>query len=326
MSEEEIVILDAEYENPGDLSWDELNKLGNLTIYDDTDHNDEELILSRIEKATIVLTNKVPITKRLMEEASNLKFISVLATGVNVIDLNEADRQGIFVSNVPDYSTDSVAQLTFAHLLEITNRVGHHSRVVRNGKWSELGTWTFYDYPLIELSGKTLGIIGFGAIGQKVGSIAKNFGMNVIAYNRSTSESGEKIANYVEKEELFQQADIISLHIPLSDDTKEIIDKGTINSMKDGVIIINTSRGPLLNERDVAEALNNDKIYALGVDVTSNEPIEKSNPLLRSKNTFITPHIAWATKESRERLIELTITNIQKFLKGTPVHIVNEPN
>lgn len=325
MSEEKIVILDAESANPGDLSWDELRKSGDLIIYEDTDHNDEQLIIERVNDATIVLTNKVPISKTVMDQCPNLKFINVLATGVNVIDLDSANNQGILVSNVPGYSTESVAQLTFAHLLEITNRVGHHSTEVHKGKWSELGTWTFYDYPLIELAGKTLGVIGFGSIGQKIGKIAKSFGMNVIAYNRSVSDSGKEIAAYVDKEELFKEADIISLHIPLTHDTKEMINKEAIAKMKNGVIILNTARGPLLNEREVAEALNDGKIYALGVDVASSEPIEKDNPLLHAKNIFITPHIAWATKESRKRLIETTISNVNRFLENNPVHLVNEP-
>jgi len=324
MVEKKIVILDAQTTNPGDLSWKEVEKLGGLTIYDDTDHGNQEIIIDRIKDAEIVITNKVPLSRSVLKRTSNLEYINVLATGVNVIDLEAATELGIAVSNIPDYSTESVAQLTLAHLLEISQRVGHHSQEVKNGRWEEMNSWSFYDYPLIELSGKTMGIIGFGEIGQAVGRLAKAFGMKVLAYNRTEYEAGKGIADYVSKEQIFAQSDVISLHIPLSEDTKEMINQEAIEQMKDGVILLNTARGPLLNEVDVAGALKSGKIYALGADVAAEEPIKSQNPLLQPNNSFITPHIGWATQESRNRLIDKAASNIDQYLKGEPTHLVND--
>ncbi|WP_028273140.1 D-2-hydroxyacid dehydrogenase [Atopococcus tabaci] len=317
-----IVVLEGYTTNPGDLSWKELEELGEVTLYDRTSLEDEAEAIERIGEAELVFTNKVPITQTVLEACANIRFIGVLATGYNVVDIEAARERGITVSNVPDYSTDSVAQHTFALLLEITNQVAHHSREVHNGKWEHHEDWTFYDYPLMELSGKTIGILGFGKIGQAVGKLARAFGMNVLAYNRSESESGRQIANYVSKEELLAQADVLSLHLPLTEKTKEIINADAIRQMKDGVILLNTGRGPLINEHDVAEALNEGKIYAAGLDVVSTESIQSDNPLLKAQNCFITPHIAWATKESRQRLIDISVENARAFLRGQPVNEV----
>lgn len=317
-----IVVLEGYTTNPGDLSWKELEELGEVTLYDRTSLEDEAEAIERIGDAELVFTNKVPITQTVLEACANIRFIGVLATGYNVVDIEAARERGITVSNVPDYSTDSVAQHTFALLLEITNQVAHHSREVHNGKWERHEDWTFHDSPLMELSGKTMGILGFGKIGQAVGKLARAFGMTVLAYNRSESESGRQIADYVSKEELFAQADVLSLHLPLTEETKEIIDAEAIQQMKDGVILLNTGRGSLINEHDVAQALNGGKIYAAGLDVVSTESIQSDNPLLKAQNCFITPHIAWATKESRQRLIDISVENARMFLQGTPVNEV----
>ena len=319
-----IVILEGYTTNPGDLSWKGLEKLGELTVYDRTSLEDEAEVIERIADAELVFTNKVPITKTVLEACPNIRYIGVLATGYNVVDIDVAQKKGIIVSNVPGYSTDSVAQLTFALLLEITHHVAHHSNEVFNGKWEDHEDWTFFDYPLMELAGKTMGIIGFGQIGQAVGKIAQAFGMKVLAYNRSKNETGREIATYVSEEEIYTQADIISLHIPLTDDTQEMINKETIEKMKEGVILLNTGRGPLINEHDVASALDSGKIYGAGLDVVSTESIQSNNPLLKAKNIFITPHIAWATKESRQRLIEITVENTESFLNGEPMNVVNK--
>lgn len=318
-----IVVLEGYTTNPGDLSWESLEQVGELAVYDRTSLEDEQEAIERIGDAQVVFTNKVPITRNVLEACTNLKYIGVLATGYNVVDIEATKEKDIVVSNVPGYSTDSVAQLTFALLLEITHHVAHHSKEVFKGKWGNHEDWTFFDFPLIELAGKKIGIIGFGQIGQAVAKIAQAFGMEVLAYNRSQSEAGKKIASYVSLNELLTQSDIISLHLPLTDDTKELIDEEAIQKMKDGVILLNTGRGPLINEQDVTNALNKGKLYAAGLDVVSTESIESDNPLLDAKNCFITPHIAWATKESRERLIKISVQNLESFLNGNPINVVN---
>lgn len=324
MSKENIVILDAKYANPGDLSWEDLEQYGEVTIYDDTSHDDSELISDRVAEATVVISNKVPLTKEILKEAANLQYVIISATGYNNIDLAAAEEADILVSNIPSYSTASVVQHNLALLLHITNQVSHYTHEVEKGRF-EQDEWTFYDqiHPLIELSGKTLGIIGFGTIGQEVGRVAKALGMSVLAYNRSESEAGKKITDYVSLEELLAQSDVISLHIPLSDDTHELINQETIDQMKPGVILINTSRGPLLAEADVAKALEAGKIKALGVDVLSEEPMNPDNPLKTSNNTYITPHIAWATRESRQRLLDIISENLQAYKQGEPINIVS---
>lgn len=318
-----LVILDGYVENPGDLSWDELGKLGELTVYDYTPVNDEQEIIHRIGDSEIVITNKTPITRAIIDACPGMKFIAVLATGYNVVDYVYAGEKGIPVSNVPAYGTDAVAQFTIALLLEICHHAAHHDKAVHEGRWESSRDFCFWDYPLIELAGKTMGIVGFGRIGQQVGRIAKALGMRVIAYNRSVSESGKEIAEYVDLDTLLAESDVISLHCPLFPETKGIINKDTIAKMKSSAILLNTSRGPLVVEQDLADALNAGRIYAAAADVVSVEPICGSNPLLTAKNCLITPHIAWAPKESRQRIMDCTVDNVRAYQSGAPIHVVN---
>ena len=317
-----ISVIDGYTENPGDLSWDGLRTLGNVVIYDHST-KDEAEIIRRIGDAEIVVANKSPISRRVLDACPNAKYITIQATGYDPIDYVYAREKGIPVSNVPTYGTASVAQFAIALLLEICGHAAHHSDAVHAGRWAESGEWTFWDYPMIELAGKTMGIIGFGRIGQNVGRIAKALGMNVIAFNRSRSAEGAEIAEYVELDELLHRADVISLHCPLFPETRGIINRETISKMKDGVIIINNSRGPLVVEQDLADALNSGKVYAAGLDVVSSEPISADNPLLKAKNCLITPHISWAPKESRQRIMDCTVENIRAFLAGKPQNVVN---
>ncbi len=311
-----IVVLDGYTENPGDLSWGALEALGELTVYDRTPG---EKIASRIADAEIVLTNKTPISRETLEICKNVKFIAVLATGYNVVDVEAAKEKGILVSNVPTYGTAAVAQYVFALLLEVCHHVGEHSICVHNGDWENNIDWCFWNYPLIELAGKTMGIIGYGRIGRTTARIAKGFGMNVIAYDNAV-EADE----IVSLDEVLTQSDIISLHCPLFPETREMINQESIAKMKDGVIIINTSRGPLIQEDDLKAALDCGKVAFAAVDVVSTEPIQGSNPLLSCKNCLITPHIAWAPKESRQRLMDIVVDNVAQFLNGTPVNVVNK--
>ena len=317
-----ISVIDGYTENPGDLSWDGLRIFGDVVIYDHST-KDEAEIIRRIGDAEIVVANKSPISRRVLDACPNVKYITVQATGYDPIDYAYAREKGIPVSNVPTYGTASVAQFAIALLLEICGHAAHHSDAVHAGRWAESGEWTFWDYPMIELAGKTMGIIGFGRIGQNVGRIAKALGMNVIAFNRSRSAEGAEIAEYVELDELLHRADIISLHCPLFPETRGIINRETISKMKDGVIIINNSRGPLVVEQDLADALNSGKVYAAGLDVVSSEPISADNPLLKAKNCLITPHISWAPKESRQRIMDCTVENIRAFQAGKPQNVVN---
>lgn len=317
-----ISVIDGYTENPGDLSWDGLRALGDVVIYDHST-KDEAEIIRRIGDAKIVVANKSPISRRVLDACPNAKYITIQATGYDPIDYVYAREKGIPVSNVPTYGTASVAQFAIALLLEICGHAAHHSDAVHAGRWAESGEWTFWDYPMIELAGKTMGIIGFGRIGQNVGRIAKALGMNVIAFNRSRSAEGAEIAEYVELDELLHRADVISLHCPLFPETRGIINRETISKMKDGVIIINNSRGPLVVEQDLADALNSGKVYAAGLDVVSSEPISADNPLLKAKNCLITPHISWAPKESRQRIMDCTVENIRAFQAGKPQNVVN---
>lgn len=317
-----ISVIDGYTENPGDLSWDGLRTLGDVVIYDHST-KDEAEIIRRIGDAEIVVANKSPISRRVLDACPNAEYITIQATGYDPIDYVYAREKGIPVSNVPTYGTASVAQFAIALLLEICGHAAHHSDAVHAGRWAESGEWTFWDYPMIELAGKTMGIIGFGRIGQNVGRIAKALGMNVIAFNRSRSAEGAEIAEYVELDELLHRADVISLHCPLFPETRGIINRETISKMKDGVIIINNSRGPLVVEQDLADALNSGKVYAAGLDVVSSEPISADNPLLKAKNCLITPHISWAPKESRQRIMDCTVENIRAFQAGKPQNVVN---
>lgn len=316
-----IVVLDGYTLNPGDISWSGLEALGEVTVYDRTEEKD---VVARIGDADAVYTNKTPITRETLDACGNVKFIGVLATGYNIVDIAAAKEKGIPVSNIPTYGTDAVGQFAIALLLEICHHIGHHSQAVHEGKWTSNPDWCFWDYPLIELAGKTMGIIGFGRIGQSTGRIAKALGMRVIANDAFESEAGKAIAEYVDRETLFKEADVIALHCPLFPETEGIINKDNIAKMKDGVIILNNSRGPLIVEQDLADALESGKVYAAGLDVVSTEPIKEDNVLLNAKNCFITPHISWAPKESRQRLMDIAVANLKAFQEGNPQNVVNK--
>lgn len=318
-----IVVLDGYTENPGDLSWEELGKLGELTVYDRTSTTDEAEIIARIGRAEIVFTNKTPITRAVLDACPQIRMISLLATGYNVVDVDCAAERGIPVTNVPAYGTASVGQFAIALLLEICHHVAHHDRAVHEGRWEHSADWCFWDYPLIELDGKTMGILGFGRIGQQTGKIARALGMEVLACDTHPTEAGAAIADYVALEELLARSDVICLHCPLFPSTQGIINRETIARMKDGVILINNSRGGLIVEQDLADALNSGKVYAAGLDVVSTEPIRGDNPLLTAKNCILTPHISWAPRESRQRIMDCAVANVQAFLSGSPIHVVN---
>ncbi len=319
-----IVILDGHTENPGDLSWEGLEKFGELKVYDRTSLTDPKESIARIGDAEAVFTNKTPITAEVFNACPSIKFVGVLATGYNVVDVNAAKAKGIPVCNIPTYGTAAVGQFAIALLLEICHHIGHHDRAVHEGRWENNVDWCFWDYPLIELAGKTIGIIGFGRIGQTTGAIAKALDMKVIAFDSVPSDSGKQIAEYVSLDKLFAESDVIALHCPLFPETQGIINKTNIAKMKDGVIILNNSRGPLVVEQDLADALNSGKVYAAGLDVVSSEPIKGNNPLLKAKNCFITPHISWAPKESRQRLMDIAVGNLAAFVKGSPINVVNK--
>lgn len=316
-----IVILDGYTENPGDLSWGEFEKLGELIVYDRTP---VDKIVERIGDAEVVILNKVPLTRETMDQCINIKYIGVLATGYNIVDVAAAKEKGIVVSNIPTYGTAAVGQFAIALLMEICHHVGHHSQEVKSGRWEKNLDWCFWDYPLIELAGKTMGIIGFGRIGKTTGAIAKALGMKVIAFANNPSDEGRQIAEYVTLDELYAKSDVISLHCPLFPSTEGMINKNSIKKMKQGVIIINNSRGPLIVEQDLADALNSGKVYAAGLDVVSTEPIRGDNPLLTAKNCIITPHISWAPKESRQRLMDIAVENFKAYLNDKPVNVVNK--
>lgn len=318
-----IVILDGYTENPGDLSWEELGKLGELTVYDRTSRTDSQEAIARIGDAEIVITNKTPITQAVIDACPAMRFIGVLATGYNVVDTVYAREKGIPVANVPAYGTAAVGQCTIALLLEICHHVAHHSDTVFAGKWEHCPDFCYWDYPLIELDGKTIGIIGFGRIGQATGRIAKALGMRVLATGSHPCQEGRAIAEYVDMDTLLAASDVIALHCPLFPETVGMINRKSIAKMKDGVILLNTARGGLVIEQDLADALNSGKVAAAGLDSVSTEPIRGDNPLLNAKNCIITPHIAWGSIESRQRIMDCTVENVKSFLAGKPVHIVN---
>ena len=315
-----IVILDGHAVNPGDLSWDFLNQFGEVTVYERTP---AEQVAQRIADADIALINKSPITAGVLDACPDLKLICVLATGYNVVDCAAARERGIPVCNVPDYGTAAVAQFTFALLLDLCHKVAHHAQTVRDGKWCQCPDFCYWDTPQMELAGKTMGIIGFGRIGRAVGKIANAFGMKVIAYNRSQCEEGKAIGSYVNLEELLATADVISLHCPLTAENTGMINRETIAKMKDGAILINTARGPLIDEAAVAEALASGKLKAAACDVVSAEPMAESNPLKTAPNCIVTPHMAWAPIESRMRIQDCTERSIRAFLEGNPINTVN---
>lgn len=318
-----IVVLDGYTLNPGDLSWDGIKEFGELTVHDRTDF-DPENVIKTIGDAEIVFTNKTPISKSVLDSVPSVKYIGVLATGYNVVDTVAAKKSGIIVTNIPTYGTTAVAQYTFALLLEMCHHVGAHSEAVRQGDWTSSPDFCFWNYPLIELDGKTLGLIGFGRIGQATARIAQSFGLSVLAHDTiENSELEGDLCKYATLDELLANSDIISLHCPLLDSNTGIINRDTIARMKDGVMIINTARGPLVVEQDLCDALESGKVAGAAVDVVSREPISADNPLLTAKNCIITPHIAWAPKEARDRLMDIATNNLSAFISGNRVNVVN---
>ncbi len=317
-----IVVMDGHALNPGDLSWKGFEALGELTIYERTPYDDEgKETVRRAKGAQALLINKTPMTRKVIEQlAPELQYIGVLATGYNVVDLEAAQEYGVTVTNVPAYSTPAVAQFTMALLLELCHRVGDHSRAAKAGRWAQSPDFCYWDSPLIELCGKTMGIIGYGRIGQSVARLASAFGMEVIAYTRSGR--GDEFARPVSLDELFAKSDVISLHCPLFPETKGIVCKENIAKMKDGVFILNTSRGPLIVPEDLAKALESGKVAGAAVDVLENEPPRADDPLLLQPGCIVTPHIAWAPKESRQRLMDIAVENLRRFLADDPQNVV----
>lgn len=314
-----IVVLDGYAANPGDLSWEELEKLGSLTVYDRTAPDE---VAQRAADADIVLTNKVAFNADTLRSLPNLKYIGVLATGYNIIDVETARNLGIAVTNIPAYSTDSVAQMVFAHILNITGRVGYYALENRLGRWSDNPDFCYWDTRLTELAGKTIGIVGLGNTGSATARIALAFGMKVKAF---TSKQQSELPEGMEKaslDEIFAESDIVSLHCPLTEDTRNIVNADSLRCMKPTAILINTGRGPLVDEQALADALNSGVIYAAGVDVLSTEPPKNDNPLLSAHNCYVTPHIAWATREARERLMQIAVGNVAAFISGNPVNLV----
>lgn len=311
-----IVVLDGYTLNPGDLSWEKLEKLGEITVYDRTAPED---VITRIGDAPVILTNKVVIDRKIMTSCPTLKYVGVLATGYNVVDIAAAHELGIIVTNIPAYSTDSVAQMVFAHILNITNDIAQYADEAKIGKWSANPDFCYWNKPIIELANKTLGIVGLGNIGMAVARIALAFGMKVLA---ATSKPQSTLPDGITAgtmQDVLKNADIISLHCPLTDNTREMINSESIKTMKRTAILINTGRGPLVNEQDLAIALNNEEIVAYGTDVLSIEPARTDNPLLKAKNCYITPHIAWATTEARTRLMTIAVENVRQFIAGETV-------
>ena len=317
-----IVILDSKPLNPGDISFKDLEKLGKLTVYKECP-NDSEEIIKRAKDADILLVCYVNITREIIENLPNLKYVGVLSTGFDNIDTKAAKDLGIVVTNVPAYGTEAVAQFALALLLEITTRVGHHDRQVKSGRWKKAGFWYFGDYPLIELYGKTIGILGLGQIGLAAAKIYKAMGMEVLAYNRSQNDEAKSIVKYVSLNEIYEKSHIIDIHLPLTKDTENIINEKSISKMKDGVILINTARGGLIDEKALMEGLDSGKVFAAGLDVNKTEPINDDNPLLAYENIILTPHMGWGPVETRERLLHIGISNIQSFLKGESKNKVN---
>ena len=315
-----IVVMDGNGVNPGDISWEKIEQFGQLTVYPRTT---PEEVLDHVGDAEIVLTNKTVFDAEIISRLTNTKYIGVLATGYNVVDLKAAREHGIVVTNIPAYSTDSVAQMTFAHILNVTNRVDHYARASREGEWSRCPDFCYWDQPLMDLSGKTIGIVGLGHIGMKVARIAHDFGMDVFAL---TSKDATSLPEGIQKttlEGILGASDIISLHCPLTNSTREIINAESLAKMRKGTILVNTGRGPLVNEADVAAALHTGQLAAYCADVMCSEPPSFDNPLFQEPNAFITPHVAWATVEARLRLMDIAEGNIKAFLSGNPVNVVN---
>ena len=319
-----IVVLDGYTENPGDISWGPLEALGEVVVYDRTSYEESPLIAERIGDAQIAVVNKTPVSRETIDRCPNLMAIAVLATGYNIVDCEYAKEKGIPVMNVPVYGTDNVSQFAVSLLMEVCSHIGHHNDSVHAGEWADSADWCYWHYPMIEVSGKTAGIIGLGRIGVNTAKILDAMNVRVIAYDSYPSEAGKKVAEYVELDRLLAESDFIFLHCPLFPSTQGIINKDNIAKMKDGVILINNSRGPLVVEQDLYEALESGKVAAAAVDVVSTEPIRKDNVLLKAKNCIITPHISWATKEARERIMQTTADNIKSVIDGAPQNVVNK--
>ena len=314
-----IVVLDGYCLNPGDLSWEDMSSLGDLQVYDRTSPSE---LLERAESAEVLITNKTLISDKDMDALPDLKYIGVLATGYNVVDVEAAKKKGIVVTNIPAYSTHSVAQMVFAHILNITQRVEHYACLNRQGKWSDSADFSYWDTELIELDGKWMGIVGYGNIGQATARIALAFGMKVAVYTSKPQSDLPEGIIIMDLVQLFNTCDVVSLYCPLTPSTKDMVNAKRLNLMKPNAILINTGRGPLVNEQDLADALNEGRIMAAGIDVLSIEPADPSNPLLSARNCFITPHIAWATKEARTRLMQIAVSNLKEFLNGNVVNNV----
>jgi glycerate dehydrogenase len=315
-----IVVLDGFTLNPGDLSWDGLKKYGDVVVYDRTT---PDQVVGRAKDAEIIITNKTVLDEKVLNLLPLVKYIGVLATGYNIVDVGTAGNKGVTVTNVPGYSTDSVVQMMFALLLELTLHVQRHSDAVMDGKWAQSKDFAFWDYPLVELAGKTMGIIGFGNIGKRVVDVATAFGMNIICSSRTESDqSHRKNFRWVGIPELLEQSDVVSIHCPLTAENKGLINRESLQMMKRTAFLINTSRGPIINDADLADALNRDVIAGAGMDVLSVEPPQANNPLFKAKNCIITPHIAWATQEARARLMDIAVGNVAAFVSGKPVNMV----
>jgi glycerate dehydrogenase len=316
-----MVVLDGYTLNPGDLTWDELESQGSLTVYDRTPN---EIIMERARGAEILFTNKTPLTAETIDALKALRYIGVLATGYNVVDVQAAKQRGIPVTNIPSYGTESVAQMVFAHILELARNVRHHADAVRQGRWAEAEDFCFWDTPQMELSGKTMGIVGFGRIGRAVGRVAVAMGMTVVAHDAKPGDAPDWAGfRWLGMEELLRESDVVSLNCPLFPETHGLIDARALGLMKPTAILVNAARGPLVVDRDLADALNSGRIAGAGLDVLSEEPPAPDNPLLTAKNCRITPHIAWATREARARLMHTAARNLQAFLGGAPQNVVN---
>jgi glycerate dehydrogenase len=324
MDRHKIVVLDGYTENPGDLSWDPIKEFGDLTVYDRTSYTESDLIAERIGDADIAIINKTPISAATIDKCPDLKAIFVLATGYNVVDAAYARSRGIDLINVPTYGTHIVSQYAVGLLMEICSHYGHHDREVKAGRWQDNIDWCFWDYPMMELAGKTAGIIGLGRIGKATAKILRALEMRVLASDSHRSDEGAELAEYVSLDELLAQSDVIFLHCPLFPETEGIVCRDNIAKMKDGVILINNSRGPLVIEQDLADALKSGKVYAAAVDVVSQEPINADSPLLTAPNCIITPHISWAAREARQRIMDITADNIRAWDAGEPVNVVNK--
>jgi glycerate dehydrogenase len=315
-----IVVLDGYTLNPGDLTWKDLESLGPCTVYD---RSTPEEVVPRAKDAEIILTNKTELSSDTIKQLTKMKYIGVLATGYNIIDVETARDLNIPVTNVPTYGTQSVAQTVFAHLLNFTQNTAHHAQTVRSGRWISSPDFCYWDMPLIELAGLTMGIIGFGRIGKATAKLAIAFGMNVIFYDTAKPSTVQAGCQFAKLDDIFRSSDVISLHCPLTSDTKKIINTECLELMKKTAFLINTSRGPLIDEQALADALNNERIAGAGLDVLSEEPPGENNPLLKAKNCYITPHIAWATIAARKRLLQVAVDNVASFLAGKPQNVIN---